>query len=180
MEYDESVLIRHMNNVKLTAEAQHKQQMTIHCAQCNTVLGDSYGICGEVHIERMDSIMCLRVTDDVVISDAMESGHKGDLANCIFSSLKCHGCSCIVGKVIHSAPSHLATIRSLFLLYKANLSCYILTSSSMVKASKITFNLKPIRESINEVREQFEEQLDQMSRVNSKLTDKSVSSEQDK
>uniref|UniRef100_A0A3Q3RAB4 Protein yippee-like n=1 Tax=Monopterus albus TaxID=43700 RepID=A0A3Q3RAB4_MONAL len=144
MEYDESVLIRHMNNVKLTAEAQHKQQMTIHCAQCNTVLGDSYGICGEVHIERMDSIMCLSL--QYVLSLLL-------FTFSIFSSLKCHGCSCIVGKVIHSAPSHLATIRSLFLLYKANLSCYILTSSSMVKASKITFNLKPIRESINEVKQ---------------------------
>ncbi|XP_044023392.1 protein Mis18-beta isoform X2 [Siniperca chuatsi] len=109
----------------------------------------------------------------------MESGHKGEMANCIYSSLKCRGCHSAVGKVIHSAPSRLAMARSIFLLYKANISCYILNSSSMVKASTLTFDLKPFRESMNEVRQQFEAQLDQMAHIKSRLADRSVTSELD-
>ncbi|XP_026155186.1 protein Mis18-beta [Mastacembelus armatus] len=169
MEYDESMLVQRIGEMKLFPETE-SSHMTLHCAHCNTVLGDSYGICGDFSIKHMDSIMCLKVTDDVVISDPMESGHKGDLANCICSALKCRVCCCDVGKVIHSAPSHLATIRSLFLLYKAKISCYILDSSSMVRASKLTFHMKPLREHINEVRQQVEAQLNQMSHANSRLT----------
>ncbi|XP_071353771.1 protein Mis18-beta isoform X2 [Trachinotus anak] len=178
MEYEDSFLTQRTDDVRLAPEAAHGQLVTLHCAQCSAVLGDSLGVCGE--IKCMDSIMCLRVTSDVVIGDAKESGHKGEMARCIYSSLKCLGCRCAVGRVIHSAPSRLATIRSLFLLYKANISCYILNSSSMVKASTLTFDMKPLRENINEVRQQFEAQLDQMSRVKSRLADRSVGSELDK
>ncbi|XP_038584675.1 protein Mis18-beta [Micropterus salmoides] len=178
MEFDESLLIQRTGDGILATEAEHNQRMTLHCQQCNTVLGDSLGVCGEITC--MDSIMCLKVTDDVVIGDAMESGHKGEMANCIYSCLKCSGCFCAVGKVIHSAPSHLAMARSIFLLYKANISCYILNSSSMVKASTITFDLKPFGESMNKVRQQFEAQLDHMANIKSRLADRRVNSELDK
>lgn len=113
------------------------------------------------------------VTNDVVISDAKELRHKGEMANwwvekkkcwlqsvcsvgkilkyncdkvptasdflssplewpthtslplsplSIYSSLKCRSCGSAVGKVIHSAPPHLAMVRSIFLLNKANIS----------------------------------------------------------
>ncbi|XP_074516372.1 protein Mis18-beta [Sebastes fasciatus] len=174
MEFEDSVLIQRTNDVKIST-AEPNQRMTLHCQQCNTVLGDSFSVCGEVKC--LDSIVCLKVTSDVVVGDAMESGHKGEMANCIYSSLKCRGCRCAVGKVIHSAPSRLAVVRSLFLLHKANISCYILNCCSMVKASSLTFDLKPLRESMNMVRQQFEEQLDQMSRIKSRLADRSVNSE---
>ncbi|XP_035529410.1 protein Mis18-beta [Morone saxatilis] len=178
MEFDGSLLIQCTADEKLVSEAEHQQLMTLHCQQCNAVLGDSLGVCGEVKC--MDSIMCIRVTNDVVVSDAAESRHKGEMANCIYSSLKCRGCLSSVGRVIHSAPSRLATVRSIFLLYKANISCYILNSSSMVKASTLTFDLKALKESINEVRQQFEAQLDQMSRIKSRLANRSLTSEFDK
>ncbi|KAI3367469.1 hypothetical protein L3Q82_026324 [Scortum barcoo] len=178
MEFDGSLLIQCNDHVKLSPETKHPQRMTLHCLQCNSVLGDSVGVCGEA--EFMDCIMCLKVTDDVVVSEAMESRHKGEMANCIYSSLKCRGCRSVVGKVIHSAPSHLAAVRSIFLLYKANINCYILNSSSMVKASTLTFDLKTFRESLLEVRQQFEEQLDHMSRIKSRLADRSVTSELEK
>ncbi|XP_022621830.1 protein Mis18-beta-like [Seriola dumerili] len=178
MEYDESLLMQRFDDFKLITEARHEEQMTLHCARCNTVLGDSFSVCGE--IKCMDSIMCLRVTNDVVISDAMESGHTGVMANCIYSSLKCCGCRCAVGRVIHSAPPRLDVTRSLFLLYKANISCYILNNSSMVKASTLTFDMKPLREKMNEVKQQFEAQLDLISRVRSRLSDRSETSELDK
>uniref|UniRef100_A0A665VW67 Protein yippee-like n=1 Tax=Echeneis naucrates TaxID=173247 RepID=A0A665VW67_ECHNA len=113
------------------------QLATLHCAQCCTVLGDSLSVCGEMR--SLDSIICL--------SDC-------NMFCFIYSTLKCVGCCRIVGRVIDAAPSRLATIRSLFLLYKPNISCYVLNSRSMVKASEFSFAMKPIREYINEVREQ--------------------------
>ncbi|XP_041669236.1 protein Mis18-beta isoform X2 [Cheilinus undulatus] len=173
MEFDGSVLVK-CNDEELHLKLDHKQRMTLHCQQCNTVLGDSYGICGEV--KSMDSILCLKVTDDVVMSDVKELGQKGELANCIYSSLKCRCCRFFVGKVIHASPSRWATIRSLFLLYKTNIRCYILNSSSMVKASSLTtFDVNAFR-----ARQQFESQLDQTSHVKSRLSDRSVSSQLDK
>lgn len=55
MEYDESILVQRVDDVKAT-EALDQQHMTLHCSQCNAVLGDSVGVCGE--IKCMDSIMC--------------------------------------------------------------------------------------------------------------------------
>uniref|UniRef100_A0A665VWR7 Protein yippee-like n=1 Tax=Echeneis naucrates TaxID=173247 RepID=A0A665VWR7_ECHNA len=152
MEYDDSVLIQRVDGLKPEIAATGGQLATLHCAQCCTVLGDSLSVCGEMR--SLDSIICLKVTSDVLISDEKESGHKGEMANCIYSTLKCVGCCRIVGRVIDAAPSRLATIRSLFLLYKPNISCYVLNSRSMVKASEFSFAMKPIREYINEVREQ--------------------------
>ncbi|XP_042356052.1 protein Mis18-beta [Plectropomus leopardus] len=172
MEFNESLLIKRIHSDKI---ANYQQRMTLHCLQCNTVLGDSLGVCGEITF--MDSVVCLRVTDDVVVCDSMDKGRKGEMANCIYSSLKCRSCCCAVGKVIHSAPSRLAVVRSMFLLHKANISCYILNCHSMVKASTLTFDMKPLRENMNKVRQQFEAQLDQMCRIKSRLMDRSVTSE---
>ena len=58
MEFDGSILTKCTGDGKLAEEREHtQQQMTLHCQQCNTVLGDSHGVCGE--IKCMDSIMCL-------------------------------------------------------------------------------------------------------------------------
>ncbi|KAG8013130.1 Protein Mis18-beta [Nibea albiflora] len=174
MEFDGSVLIRSTADLKMSTEVQHTQRVTLHCRQCSTVLGDSLGVCGEV--KRLDSIICLKVTNDVVVSYATAS-REGEMANCIYSSLKCCCCRSAVGIVIHSAPSRLAAVRSMFLLYKPNISCYILDSSSMVTASALTFDTKTCKESMNEVRQQLEAQLQQMLRVKSRLDDSSITAE---
>ncbi|XP_062296132.1 protein Mis18-beta [Scomber scombrus] len=171
MEFNESLMSeRSDTDLTLTTVDEHRQRMTLHCEECNTVLGDSHGVCGEVTC--LDSIMCMRVTNDVILSDEMESGHKGEMAKCIYSPLKCRGCHCAVGMVIHSAPSRLAVIRSVYLLHKANISCYILNSSSMVKASTLKFDLKPLKESIHEMRHQFQIKYDKMAVIKSRLEDK--------
>uniref|UniRef100_A0A3Q4G3T0 Protein yippee-like n=1 Tax=Neolamprologus brichardi TaxID=32507 RepID=A0A3Q4G3T0_NEOBR len=146
MEFNDSFLIKHTDDLKLpVTETVHRQQMTLHCQQCNAVLADSTGVCGEM--KSMDSLMCL-ITNDVVINRLLMNVL---ITPSIYSSLKCRGCRCALGKVIHSAPSRLALIRSIFLLYKANINCYILNSSSLVKASTLTFDQKPLRQSMNEV-----------------------------
>ncbi|XP_075879257.1 protein Mis18-beta [Nelusetta ayraudi] len=165
MEFDGSDLIRSSGQETKLSEAKCRHPMTLHCQQCNTVLGDSQGVCGEITC--LDSIMCLKVTDDVVVSDLMETKVKGEMANCIYSRLKCRCCHSAVGTVIYSSPPRLASARSLFLLNRANISCYVLNSGSMVKASSLTFNLKPLKESIDELQQQVEAQLDLMVRLKS-------------
>ncbi|XP_077394769.1 protein Mis18-beta [Festucalex cinctus] len=127
---------------------------TLHCKQCNTVLGDSLAVCGELTC--LDSIICCRVTNNVEVSSEMECGKKGQLANCIFSALLCSDCGCTVGKVVHAAPPRMAAVRSLFLLYKAHVTCYVLDRCSMVNASAMSFEMEPLMKSINEVKQHFE------------------------
>uniref|UniRef100_A0AAQ4NWE3 Protein yippee-like n=1 Tax=Gasterosteus aculeatus aculeatus TaxID=481459 RepID=A0AAQ4NWE3_GASAC len=94
-------------------------RMTLHCQQCSAVWGDSFSICGEVR--SMDSIVCLSEFISLL-------GCRGwNCTSCltIYSALKCRGCCCAVGKVIHSAPWRLASVRSMFLLHKANTSCIL-------------------------------------------------------
>lgn len=55
MEFDGCDLIRSSGQETRVSEAKHP--MTLHCQQCNTVLGDSHGVCGEISC--LDSIMCL-------------------------------------------------------------------------------------------------------------------------
>nr|XP_054598167.1 protein Mis18-beta [Nothobranchius furzeri] len=171
MEFDDSVLNKRLNNMVITTDADDRQALTFHCQQCNTVLGDSFSVCGEV--ERLDSIMCLKVTSDVIVGDAEEPGHKGELDNSIYSSLTCRTCQRSVGRIVHAAPSHLASVRNIFLLSKENISCYILNSSSMVKASTLSFHLKPLKEKMDEMRRQFDEKLNQMSHIRSRVANRS-------
>ncbi|XP_043998192.1 protein Mis18-beta [Gambusia affinis] len=161
MEFDDSLLVERIDDLETITTLEPEHLMTFHCVQCNTVLADSLGVCGE--LKCIDSVMCMRVTNDVVVSGALESLHQGELANCICSNLKCRACNSVVGKRIHAAPSHLAAVRSVFLLNKARMSCYILDSSSMVKASSLSFELKPLQETVEEARQECEEQLDQMA-----------------
>lgn len=55
MEFDGSDLIRRSGQDGRVSEAKHP--MTLHCQQCNTVLGDSKSVCGEISC--LDSVMCL-------------------------------------------------------------------------------------------------------------------------
>ncbi|XP_054894645.1 protein Mis18-beta [Poeciliopsis prolifica] len=172
MEFDDSLVVERVDDLNTTATLRPEHLMTLHCAQCNAVLADSLGLCGE--LKCIDSVMCMRVTNDVVVSGSLESVHKGEMADCICSVLKCRLCSSVVGKHVHAAPSHLAATRFVFLLSKAKMSCYILDTSSMVKASSLSFELKPLQETVDEARRQCEVQLDLMAHTCSLLADMSV------
>lgn len=52
MEFNASVLAQCSDH-----EETDKRWMTLHCLQCNILLGDGLSICGE--IKTMDCIMCL-------------------------------------------------------------------------------------------------------------------------
>lgn len=58
MEFDGSVLNHSVSSLELSNVGDTSQSpMTLFCQHCNTVLGDSVGICGDV--QYLDSIICL-------------------------------------------------------------------------------------------------------------------------
>ncbi|XP_052006969.1 protein Mis18-beta [Xyrauchen texanus] len=129
------------------------------CTTCNTVLGDSLGICGEVQNHQF--VICLKVTEDVRVDKKLETSLDGQLASSIYQGLHCAGCRGRVGLVLHSTPEHLSALRNLFLLRKELLNCYIL-SGTCVKASKITFKPRLVDKKIKELKQDLEAQLKQV------------------
>ncbi|KAL0969443.1 hypothetical protein UPYG_G00227440 [Umbra pygmaea] len=133
-----------------------KYPVTFHCGRCNTVWADSRGVCGEATC--VDSLICLKVTQDVTIKDQLESRLEGPIAACSYNALQCSGCRAFIGVVLYSTPPNLSALRSLFLLKKDNMFCYILKSGQMVKASTLNFHTpKPLGESISELKELVQE-----------------------
>nr|XP_061798332.1 protein Mis18-beta-like [Nerophis lumbriciformis] len=157
MEFKKRALIK---RDRATVQLEPGHLATLHCFQCNTVLGDTLSVCGELPC--LESIMCLKVTDDVLVTSDIELGHKGQLTNCIFSYLTCGKCGQALGKVLQAAPPHLGAVRSLFLLHKAHVMCYMVDSCSMVKASTVSFEFESLIENINEVKQKFEVYFDAM------------------
>ncbi|XP_029973065.1 protein Mis18-beta [Salarias fasciatus] len=178
MEFNESVLLKRERVNDNKPLGGGRQRVTLHCGQCNVVLSDSFFVCGEV--PSLDSIVCLKVTDDVIVTDAKKMGYTGAMVNCIYSRLVCGGCGCAVGRVIHASPSRAAMLRSFFLLSKANVSCYVLNSCSMVKSSMLSFNHKSFRENMSETKETFEKTVDRMSRLRSRILERNASRAQSK
>lgn len=149
--------------------------MTFHCGQCNTILGDSLGACGEVI--SLDTLICTKLTHEVTVSEKLDSGQEGKMANCAYNVLNCSGCQSVVGAVIYSAPEHLAMVRSLFLLHKEKLNCYMLSSGKMKLASTLKFDLMPIEKKIKELRQQLKDQLDHLSQIDGRRGERSNTSE---
>uniref|UniRef100_A0A8C1THW8 Opa interacting protein 5 n=1 Tax=Cyprinus carpio TaxID=7962 RepID=A0A8C1THW8_CYPCA len=121
----------------------------LQCMTCNTVLGDSLAICGEVR--SLQSIICLKVSEDVRVNKKLEMSLNGHLAFSTHQVLYCAGCHGAVGLVLHSTPEHLSALRNLFLLRKELINCYMLRSGACVKASKINFKHRLMDKNIKEV-----------------------------
>ncbi|KAF4105940.1 hypothetical protein G5714_013602 [Onychostoma macrolepis] len=124
---------------------------------CNTVLGDSLGICGEV--QSLHSIICLEVTEDVRVNKKLEMSLNGHLAFSTYQVLHCDGCHGAVGLVLHSTPEHMSALRNLFLLRKELINCYMLRSGTCVKASKINFKHRLMDKNIKELKQDLEAQV---------------------
>lgn len=133
----------------------------LQCMTCNTVLGDSLGICGEV--QSLRSIICLNVTEDVRVNKKLEMSLNGQLASSTYQVLLCAGCHGAVGLVLHSTPEHLSALRNLFLLRKELINCYMLRSGTCVKASKVNFKQRLMDKHIKELKQDLEAQLKQVT-----------------
>ncbi|XP_056616606.1 protein Mis18-beta [Triplophysa dalaica] len=132
----------------------------LQCMTCNTVLGDSLGICGEV--QSLQLIVCLKVSDDVSVSKPLEMSLDGHLAYSTYHLLRCAGCKSSVGLALHSTPEHLSALRNLFLLRKELINCYILTNGKYFQASKMCFKHRLLDKNIKELKQDLEAQLKQV------------------
>ncbi|KAJ8411927.1 hypothetical protein AAFF_G00155650 [Aldrovandia affinis] len=144
-------LVNLTNEMHLSVD--YHNAMVLHCGVCNTILGDSLEVCGEE--KHLNSIICLRVTKDVVVKNDMEFRLDGHMAGCTYNALNCSGCHCFVGVVLHSTPRHLSALRNLFLLQKENINCYILRNGAMVRASSLNFDQSTICKSIKELKQEM-------------------------
>ncbi|XP_050981442.1 protein Mis18-beta [Labeo rohita] len=140
--------------------ADYRNCSVLQCMTCNTVLGDSLGICGEV--QSLQSIICLKVTEDVKVDKKLEMSLNGQLAFSTYQVLHCAGCHGAVGLALHSTPEHLSALRNLFLLRKELMNCYMLRSGTCVKASKVNFKHRPVDKNIKELKQDLEAQLKQV------------------
>ncbi|KAG9336759.1 hypothetical protein JZ751_003107 [Albula glossodonta] len=136
------------------SRVDYQNAMVLHCGMCNSVWGDSLGVCGEE--KHLSSVICLRVTKAVVVKDELEFRLDGWMAGCTYKALHCSGCQCFVGVVPHSTPKHLSALRSLFLLQKENINCYVLKTGTMVRALSLHFDQSPICSSISEVKKEMD------------------------
>ncbi|CAM9329229.1 unnamed protein product, partial [Lampetra planeri] len=53
MEFNDTVMSERADHPPVTTEAELRRFVTFHCRKCHTVLGDSFGVCGE--LGRLDS-----------------------------------------------------------------------------------------------------------------------------
>ncbi|XP_033844578.2 protein Mis18-beta [Periophthalmus magnuspinnatus] len=172
MEFIDYSMVQRTDHVMFLSKID-RRWMTFHCETCNAVLGDGLSVCGEV--KTMSSIVFLKVTKDVII-DEEETEDKEYLADCIYSFLSCRCCRSVVGKIIHSAPSRLSNCRSMFLLHKPSINCYLLNSSSVVKATSISFEVKPLGETIQEIMDKYGGMLKHKAHLKEEPTESTISS----
>ncbi|XP_051946644.1 protein Mis18-beta-like [Xyrauchen texanus] len=133
----------------------------LQCITCNTVLGDSLAICGEA--QNLQFIICLKVTEDVIVNKKLKMSLDGQLASSTYQGLHCAGCHGCVGLVLHSTPEHLSALRNLFLLRKELINCYMLRSGTCIKASKISFKHRIMDKNIKELKQDLDAQLKQVT-----------------
>ncbi|KAJ8289098.1 hypothetical protein COCON_G00017570 [Conger conger] len=136
------------------ARVDYQNAMVLHCGMCNTTWGDTLEVCGEE--KQLNSIICLRVTKDVVVKDELEFKLEGRMAGSTYKALHCAGCQCFVGVVPYSTPKHLSALRNLFLLQKENINCYNLRNGTMEKASSLHFDQSTVHKSIKELKQEID------------------------
>ncbi|KAK3573573.1 hypothetical protein QTP86_027842 [Hemibagrus guttatus] len=168
-----SMISSRLRDMEDTAEhgVEYEKCSVFHCAnsKCNQVLGDSLGACGEV--KSLKSIVCLKISKDVRIRGKLEMSKEGSLKFCTYKALECSGCHRFVGLVLCSTPYHLSSLRGLFLLLKEAVSCYMLKSCIIVKASKLSFEHRLLGRRINEMKQDLEAQLKHIELLKDALDD---------
>ncbi|XP_063039550.1 protein Mis18-beta [Engraulis encrasicolus] len=151
--------VKEFNLDEAVCKTDYASSVVLMCRDCNTILGDSFGICGEY----MNSIICYTVTKDVLVKGDKKLCSEGPHANCVFSCLQCSGCSLTVGGILHSTPPKQSALRGCFLLQKCDINCYKLSDSTTVPATTLNFDVKPLEEELNKLKQELESQSKRMT-----------------
>ncbi|XP_048829842.1 protein Mis18-beta [Brienomyrus brachyistius] len=147
-----------MSNVE--HDVDYGKAAVLHCGKCYTVLSDTVEVCGEY--KKLNSVICARVTKHVTIKEELGFQAQGPLTGCTYSALQCSGCFRCVGIILNSTTKHLSALRSLYLLQKENISCYSFKTSSMIKASDMTFEPGAIKNCLDELKQELDGILEHM------------------
>ncbi|XP_007247576.3 protein Mis18-beta [Astyanax mexicanus] len=168
-----SVVVEQLRAVEEPGEhtVDYERCCVLHCAKCSTVIADSLSACGEA--KSIKSIICLKVTQDVKVRGKFEVCLEGPLAFCTYRVLECGICHRSMGVILHSTPTHWSSLRNLFLLRKEVLNCYMLSKCTVVKATKVSFETRPIRKNIIELQQDLQAQLKQVEMLKEVLEEKS-------
>lgn len=117
--------------------------IVFQCNQCYTVLGDSLQMCGQD--EKLDCVICLRVTNDVIMEEYLMFDVEGFLAGSSYNPLYCRSCRILLGFCLYSTFKPLAHLRRLFCLSKEKVCCYLLESKKTLPASDLSFSLSSLK-----------------------------------
>ncbi|XP_041131403.1 protein Mis18-beta-like [Polyodon spathula] len=166
---DDNLLIGiSQNTYEVPNDLQTASHSVFLCSHCNTVLGDSVNTCGDD--KRLNVIICLKVTNDVVVEDELQFGLQGKVSGCVYKPLRCECCQSVVGMVLHSTARAFTSLRNLFLLHKENISCYILQSRNMVPATEMSFELKTSQMAIKELKQELVDLNNRLELVEQRLS----------
>ncbi|KAJ1103919.1 hypothetical protein NDU88_001340 [Pleurodeles waltl] len=124
--------------------------LVFQCNQCYAVLGDSLQMCGQD--EKLDCVICLRVTNDVIIEEYLMFDVEGSLAGSSYNPLYCRSCRILLGFCLYSTFKSLAHLRRLFCLSKEKVCCYLLESKKTVPASDLDFSLSSLKGKVAELK----------------------------
>ncbi|XP_026520074.1 protein Mis18-beta [Notechis scutatus] len=120
------------------------------CQRCRVVLGDSLHLCAQE--EKLRVFVCFKVTKDVVVEDNLMVCVEGDLIGCTYNTLRCQSCELDIGFILYSSKS-LAYLRGLFCLFKNNITCYLLQTTTTVEASEVTCPVVSLKEHVEKLKD---------------------------
>ncbi|KAL2099171.1 hypothetical protein ACEWY4_005651 [Coilia grayii] len=149
----------------------YKNSLVLCCSNCNVILGDSHGICGES--VDLNSVICFKVTEDVLIKGNQKICLEGPLANCLYSYLQCSGCLLVVGAALQATPPNLSALRDFFLLQKDRINCYNMKNSTMVAGTTLNFELKPMGE-LTKLKQELESQMKRLDVLKALLSQEKI------
>ncbi|KAM4541116.1 protein Mis18-beta isoform 2-T2 [Fundulus diaphanus] len=130
-----------------------------------------------------ESVIVKRSDDPKLLAEAelehLMSLHCAKCNTILADSLGvCGEVKCIDSIMCTRVSDDVAVSDSLELVRKGEMAnCYILGGSSVVKASSLSFDMKPLSETISEARQELEEQLGLMTLTFGRLADMSMNSQ---
>ncbi|XP_028852011.1 protein Mis18-beta [Denticeps clupeoides] len=163
--------LKSVNGAAGARRSDYKSTSVLLCAKCSTVLGDSLGVCGADSGVDVKAIICSKVTEDVLVQNELKISLEGPLAACAYNSLCCSTCHRQVGVRLQSTPPHLSALRSLFILHKDSMNCYMLKSGTVVSAASVSFEQRTFGKRLVKLKQELDTQMNKLIHLKETLVE---------